>query len=100
MRKAIFATATAIALASLAGCVSTGTGIGKTYEVSGVEEGDMLKLRAGPGVGYRVIAGLPNGTRLRIHSCQQIGSTNWCKAMLKGSSTFDGYVSWTYLRQI
>jgi uncharacterized protein YraI len=45
------------------------------YEVMGVEGYDMLKLRAGPGIGYKVIVGLPNGTALRVHSCQQTGGT-------------------------
>lgn len=69
------------------------------YEVVGVEDGDMLKMREGPGTGYEVIAGLPNGTILRIHDCDQIGSTAWCKVSLKRARSLKGYVSWNYLQE-
>lgn len=69
------------------------------YVVSGVEGEDLLKMRAGPGVGYRVILGLPNGTVLRIQSCEQTGSTRWCKASLKEARAVRGYVSWAYLQE-
>ncbi|WP_425043347.1 SH3 domain-containing protein [Primorskyibacter sp. S87] len=71
---------------------------GQYYEVVGVEGDDMLKLRAGPGTGYRIIVGLPNGTVLRLHDCQQIGSTEWCKVSLKEARSLTGYVSWHYLK--
>lgn len=100
MCRANFAMVAAIALASLTGCVATGEGIDKYYEVAGVEADDMLKLRAGPGIGFRVIAGLPNGTVLRVYRCEQTGGTRWCKASLKGPNTLDGYVSWAYLRAL
>ena len=32
------------------------------FEVYGVAEGDMLKMRGGPGTGFDVWVGLPNGT--------------------------------------
>ncbi len=67
------------------------------YEVTGVEGDDMLKLRAGPGTDFRVIVGLPNGTVLRLHSCEQIGSNEWCKVSLKEARALKGYVSWHYL---
>ncbi|WGW02860.1 SH3 domain-containing protein [Tropicibacter oceani] len=70
------------------------------YEVQGVEEDDMLKMRAGPGTGYKVILGLPNGTRLRVTSCEQTGGTRWCKVSLDGAPGLRGYVSWAYLRQM
>ena len=71
---------------------------GGYYEVVGVKGDDMLKLRAGPGTGYNVIVGLPNGTVLRIHSCEQIGSNEWCKVSLKQARKLKGYVSWHDLR--
>ncbi|WP_299937276.1 SH3 domain-containing protein [uncultured Pelagimonas sp.] len=70
------------------------------YEVFGVENDDMLKMRAGPGTGYKVILGLPNGTVLRVHSCQQTGSTRWCRVSLKGARGLKGHVSWAYLRKM
>ncbi len=97
MRKAILATLAATALAA---CVPSDGRLHPSYVVSGVEEGDMLKLRAGPGTGFRVILGVPNGTVLRIYSCEQTGGTRWCKASVKDSGVVTGYVSWAYLREI
>lgn len=70
------------------------------HEVYGVEGEDMLKMRAGPGTGYIVILGLPNGTVLRVKSCQQTGSTRWCKVTLDRARRIEGFVSWAYLREI
>ncbi len=97
MQKALFV---ALALGMLA--ISPGTGWAETgdYKVVGVEADDMLKMRAGPGVGYRVILGLPNGTVLRVQSCEQTGSTRWCKVALKEARGLRGYVSWTYLQEL
>ena len=69
------------------------------YEVFGVQGEDMLKMRAGPGTGFIVIVGLPNGTIVRIDSCQLIGGTRWCKVFLEMAPALKGYVSSTYLRQ-
>jgi hypothetical protein len=70
------------------------------YEVSGVGDDDMLKMRAGPGTGYDVIVGLPNGTILRVDSCQQTGGTRWCSVALERARGLRGYVSWAYLRKL
>lgn len=69
------------------------------HEVFGVEGDDMLKLRAGPGVGYVVVAGFPNGTILRVHSCQQTGGTRWCSVSMEQARGLRGYVSAAYLRR-
>lgn len=69
-------------------------------KVAGVEADDMLKLRAGPGVGYRIIVGLPNGTVLRMFDCQQTGSTRWCKVSMKQARGLTGYVNATYLQDM
>jgi uncharacterized protein YraI len=58
----------------------------------------MLKMRAGPGTGYDVIVGLPNGTHLRVRSCERTGSTVWCRASLKQAPGLKGYVSQAYIR--
>ena len=67
-------------------------------EVTGVEAGDMLKLRSGPGLGYRVVVGLPNGTQLRNHGCDRVGGTPWCKVSLREVRGLKGYVSGHYLK--
>ena len=70
------------------------------YEVIGVEDDDMLKMRAGPGVGYNVIVGLPNGTVLWLNSCERSGNTSWCKVSLKQARGLKGFVSSAYLREL
>ena len=69
------------------------------YEVHGVKEGDMLKMRAGIGTGYRVVLGLPNGTRVRVSTCEASGSVQWCKVTLKEFASVSGWVSMSYLRE-
>ena len=99
MRRAIFATLAAVVLGAVPGAEPVHAGSNRYYEVAGVGDDDMLKMRSGPGIGYRVIVGLPNGTVLRVYSCQQTGGTRWCKASLKRSRGLKGYVSWAYLRE-
>ena len=67
--------------------------------VAGVGSDDMLKLRAGPGTGYRVLLGLPDGTVLVMRGCQRIGGTPWCEVRLAGVRGLTGYVSGHYLRR-
>ncbi|RYH08412.1 SH3 domain-containing protein [Tropicimonas sp. IMCC6043] len=67
-------------------------------EVTGVDQDDMLKLRSGPGTGYRVVVGLPNGTMVRNHGCDRVGGTPWCKVSLRDVRQLKGYVSGHYLK--
>lgn len=69
------------------------------YEVIGVEEDDMLKMRAGPGTGYRIVVGLPNGTEVWLYSCERSGNTSWCKVSLKEARGLKGWVSGAYLKK-
>ena len=94
MRQAILAALAALAMAGPAVAASTGQ-----HVVAGVEGDDMLKLRAGPGLGFAIIAGLPNGTTVQVHDCQQVGSTQWCNVSLRQARELRGYVSGTYLRK-
>ncbi|QDC10459.1 SH3 domain-containing protein [Oceanicola sp. D3] len=87
----------ALTACDAAGPVSVGA---ERYEVTGVEEGDMLKLRAGPGTGYTIQAGLPNGTVVRVRDCSRIGGTRWCKVALDRSPGMVGYVSQTYIQKL
>ncbi|MFW2589043.1 SH3 domain-containing protein [Sagittula sp. SSi028] len=66
-------------------------------EVIGVDEDDMLKLRAGPGTGFVVIVGLPNGTIVRVRDCERTGATKWCEVALDVAPGLRGYVSDAYL---
>lgn len=100
MRRAILVAIATIVLGAFPDVRSAEAGSDGFYEVAGVAADDMLKMRAGPGIGYRVIVGLPNGTILRIYSCEQTGGTRWCKVSLKQARALKGYVSWAYLREI
>ncbi len=100
MRSAIILYLLAFSLGAIVAAQSaTAASLGQ-YEVFGVEDGDMLKLRAGPGIGFNVIVGLPNGTALRVHSCEQTGGTRWCRVSLQRARGLKGFVSWAYLRKL
>ncbi len=99
MRKTLLGALVAVTLATLLTPASVAAASLGRFEVFGVEEDDMLKMRAGPGIGYIVILGLPNGTVLRVHSCQPNGGTRWCNVSLYGARGIKGYVSWAYLRK-
>ncbi len=78
----------------LAGCV--GSGGGRTL-VEGVGAEDMLKLRAGPGLGFRVVLGLPDGTPLERQDCVTEVGQLWCRVSLADAPRVSGYVSADYL---
>ncbi|WP_377191107.1 SH3 domain-containing protein [Ruegeria meonggei] len=100
MRSAIFFFLSALFLGAFIDAEPAAAASLGRYEVVGVEEGDMLKMRGGPGTGFNVIVGLPNGTDLRVHSCEQTGGTRWCRVSLVRARGLKGYVSWAYLRKI
>ncbi|WP_238368635.1 SH3 domain-containing protein [Mesobacterium pallidum] len=85
------------ALVLVAGCSAAQSVTGTRTTVQRVGEGDMLKLRAGPGLGYRVLLGLPDGTELVRHDCvTEIGQA-WCKVSLAGAPGVTGYVAGDYI---
>lgn len=96
--------ASVLGLGVLAGCGGSPSpavvGMFSKAEVRGVEEGDMLKLRAGPGIGYDVVVGLPNGAVMRMGECSRIGKARWCEVALDAAPGLKGYVSETYLRKL
>ena len=58
---------------------------------------DLLKLRAGPGLGFSVVLGLPDGTSLIRRDCvTEIGQL-WCRVSLTAAPQITGYVSADYL---
>jgi uncharacterized protein YraI len=83
-----------LALALVAGC-SIGAG-GRTV-VKGTGPDDLLKLRAGPGLGYRVILGLPEGTELTRRDCVTELGQLWCRVSLADAPAITGYVSADYI---
>ena len=99
MRKVVHLSLIAAVLTAGLSAGPATAGWREKFEVFGVEGEDMLKMRAGPGTGYIVIVGLPNGTVVRVESCQLIGGTRWCKVALDRAQALKGYVSSSYLRK-
>ena len=85
---------TAFAVALLAGCTGV-TGSRVVVERTGPDE--MLKLRAGPGLGFKVVLGLPDGTELIRRDCVTELGQKWCRVSLPDAPGLTGYVSADYL---
>ena len=78
----------------LASCGSVGA---ESVVVSGTGPDELLKLRAGPSLGFNVVLGLPDGTALNRHGCvTEVGQT-WCEVSLAQSPRVTGYVAADYL---
>lgn len=58
---------------------------------------DLLKLRAGPGLGYKVILGLPDGTEVIRRDCITEVGQLWCRVALADAPGVTGFVSADYL---
>lgn len=90
-RSTTFAISAFIALASCGGlptdrAVVTGTG-----------PDDLLKLRAGPSLEFKVILGLPDGTVLNRRDCVTELGQLWCRVSLADAPQVTGYVAADYL---
>lgn len=70
---------------------------GNSTVVKGTGPDDLLKLRAGPGLGYRVVLGLPDGTSLNRRDCVTEVGQLWCQVSLSSAPRITGYVSADYL---
>ncbi|MFT4015004.1 MAG: SH3 domain-containing protein [Paracoccus sp. (in: a-proteobacteria)] len=81
-----------LALMIVAGCAASHGSV-----VKGAGPDDLLKLREGPGLNYRIILGLPDGTRLRRHDCVTKAGKLWCRVSLAAKPGVSGYVSADYL---
>lgn len=77
----------------LAGCSGLASG-NTVVERAG---DDLLKLRAGPGLNYNVILGLPDGTQLNRRNCLTELGQRWCQVSLAAAPQVTGYVSADYL---
>lgn len=79
-------------------CVVGCSGLsGEPTQVVGTGPDELLKLRAGPGIGYNVVLGLPDGTLLDRRGCVTEVGQLWCKVSLATAPRVTGYVSADYL---
>ncbi|MCE6949539.1 SH3 domain-containing protein [Cereibacter sphaeroides] len=82
----------------LTACAGDAIGPGKRVVVERAGS-ELLKLRAGPGLGYRVLLGLPDGTALMRHDCVTEVGQLWCRVSLANAPRMTGYVSADYLSE-
>jgi uncharacterized protein YraI len=88
------AVSTLLALVCLAGCAGVDAG---RAVVEGAGPDEFLKLRTGPGLGYSIILGLPDGTSLVRRDCVTELGQLWCRVSLSAAPQITGYVSADYL---
>lgn len=89
MRHAVF-----LCLMLIVACGETPVG---RAVVKGAGQEDLLKLRAGPGLGFKVLMGLPDGTVVVRHGCVTELGQLWCDVSLADGPGVRGYVSADYL---
>lgn len=77
----------------MAGCAG---GVSDRAVVTGAGD-DLLKLRAGPGLGFRIILGLPDGTAVSRRDCVTEVGQLWCRVSLVAAPSVTGFVSADYL---
>lgn len=83
-----------VVLVLFAGCNSVA---GSRVVVERAGPDDLLKLRAGPGLGFKVVLGLPDGTELIRRDCVTELGQEWCRVSLPSAPGVSGYVSADYL---
>ncbi len=94
MRSHVFTTIFALTLAT--GCAAV---IGDRVTVTGTGPDELLKLRSGPGLGFNIIMGLPDGTVLHRRTCVTEVGQLWCEVSLADTPRVTGYVSADYLTE-
>lgn len=60
---------------------------------------ELLKLRSGPGLGFNIVLGLPDGTALKRRDCVTEVGQLWCRVSLADAPQITGYVSADYISQ-
>ncbi len=82
------------AILLVAGCSGIG---GERVVVDRVGPDDLLKLRSGPGLGFNIIVGLPDGTEVIRRDCVTEVGQLWCRVALAENPSVTGYVAADYL---
>lgn len=85
-----------LALVLVASCSGSGSS-GNRVVVKGAGPDELLKLRHGPSLGYKVMLGLPDGTELVRRDCVTEMGQLWCRVSLVKAPGITGYVSADYL---
>jgi len=93
MRRSILSI---VALIFVAGCADL---TAERVVVAGTGPDELLKLRAGPGLGFNIIMGLPDGTVLNRRGCVTEVGQLWCDVSLADAPEVTGYVSADYLSE-
>ncbi|KQB95973.1 peptide-binding protein [Loktanella sp. 1ANDIMAR09] len=70
---------------------------GERTLVQGTGPDELLKLRSGPGLGFNIVLGLPEGTVLSLKDCVTEVGQRWCKVSLADAPQISGYVSADYI---
>ena len=86
-----------LALVSLMLLASCNSVAGSHTVVERTGPDDLLKLRAGPGLGFKVVLGLPDGTEVLRRDCVTEVGQLWCRVSLVEALSVTGYVSADYL---
>ncbi|GGL50866.1 SH3 domain-containing protein [Wenxinia marina] len=85
-----------LALTVLAACGAPG---GSRVTVGDTGDVEFLNLRTGPGLGYVVVLGLPEGTALTRQDCVTELGQLWCRVALAAAPAISGYVAADFLRE-
>ncbi len=88
------ARSTLLALVFLASC---SVGSAGRAVIQGAGEEEFVRLRAGPGLGFSAILGLPDGTAVDRQDCVTEVGQLWCRVSLADAPRITGYVSADYL---
>ena len=97
VRTACLARTTGLLLLSFAVLAGCSGGAGGRAVVRGAGADDFLRLRAGPGLGYSAVLGLPDGTEVLRRRCVTEVGQLWCLVALADAPQLSGYVAADYL---
>lgn len=85
---------TAAALSFLVGCNCVAA---SPLVVQRACPGELLRRRAGPGLRFKVILGLPDGTSMIRRDCVTELGQEWCRVFLSNAPDGTGYMAEDYL---
>ena len=69
------------------------------WQVTGVPQGDLLNVRAGPGTENAILGRVRNGDTVQNLGCEMAGNSRWCQINHDGDRILAGWVNGRYLRE-